>query len=127
DYHTQGLEVPAAFFDHVVSASAAAPARPAADSAAPPAPLFTVLVAADDDPNLRQTQMLGMARRDLYLLPAVGPFEINFFKGIIGLWFLVLLMLGIALTLSTYLSGAIAWLATLFLFLLGMSLDFLRQ
>jgi hypothetical protein len=85
------------------------------------------LVEVDEDRVTAQTQMLGVAPRDLYLLPAEGPFWINFLKGMIGLWFLVLLMLGVALALSTYLSGVIALLCTLILFLFGANRDFIYQ
>lgn len=89
------------------------------------APHFlNVLVSVD-----RQSaeQMLGVAKRDMYLLAAERPFWINFIKGVIGLWFATLLMLGLAVALSTYLSGVIAWLCALFLFGMGFFADGIRQ
>src|SRR5262249_2679474 len=118
DYHTQALHVPVSFFT-----AAAANRPPPVDGMSP---AFRIFVELEEDQS-QQTQMLGVARRDLYLLPAVDRFEINFLKGMIGLWLLVLLLLGIALTLSTYLSGVIAWIATLFLYLLGKNLEFIQQ
>lgn len=89
-----------------------------------PAPLLNVLVSVD-----RQSgdQKLGVARRDFYLLAAERPFWINFIKGIVGLWFATLLMLGLAVALSTYLSGVIAWLCALFMFGMGLHVDGIRQ
>src|SRR5262249_8848797 len=45
----------------------------------------------------------------------------------VGVWFLVLLFLGIALALSTYLSGVITLLFTIWLFVVGMNRDFILQ
>lgn len=122
DYHTQSLEVPVSFFAKVT---------PGGDSDAFPrpdkAPLFKVLVEVEEDRETQQTQMVGVARRDLYLLPREAPFWQNFLKGMIGQWFLVLLVLGVALALSTYLSGVIAFLCTLFLILAGTYRDFIEK
>jgi hypothetical protein len=66
-----------------------------------------------------RTQFLGMAEHDLYLLAAEQPFALNFFKGAVGLWFGVCLLVGVAVACSTYLSGVITWLCAGFLFLMG--------
>jgi hypothetical protein len=71
--------------------------------------------------------MLGVAKRDLYLLDAELPFWQNFFKGAIGLWLSMLLVLGLAVACSTYLSGIISLLATLFLVGAGMMVDYVRS
>ncbi|MBM4069050.1 MAG: hypothetical protein FJ271_08915 [Planctomycetes bacterium] len=86
--------------------------------------LLNVMVSVD-----RQSaeQMLGVAKRDLYLLAAERPFWLNFIKGVMGMWFATLLMLGLAVALSTYLSGVIAWLCALFLFGMGLFSDSIRQ
>jgi hypothetical protein len=71
-------------------------------------------------------QMVGVAKRDIYLLLGELPFWQNFLKGTIGLWFLVMLTLAAAVTCSTYLSGVISLLCTCFM--VGASLlgDFIR-
>jgi hypothetical protein len=114
DYHTQTLEVPASLLAKV---------RESASGSAPP---LRVYVRVDEDPG-RQTQIVGMAQRDLYLLPAEGPFWLNFFKGMIGMWFTVMLILGLAIAISTYLSGVIAWLCTMFLFGAGLFNEFIKE
>src|SRR5262249_3714846 len=50
----------------------------------------------------------------------------NFFKGAVGLWYRLCLVIGIAVTCSTYLSGVVSFLATTFLYLLGLVIDFVR-
>ena len=77
--------------------------------------------------NENMSQMLGVARRDLYLLEAEGFFEVNFLKGIIGEWFITMLVLGMAVSLSTYLSGIISFLCTVFLFGAGLFKEYVQQ
>jgi hypothetical protein len=74
-----------------------------------------------------RTQFIGVARYDLYLLADEGSFALNFYKGAVGLWLRLALVVGIAVTCSTYLSGVISWLATMFLFGLGMVQDFIAE
>ena len=70
-------------------------------------------------------QYIGMASHDLYLLDAENPFWWNFFKGACGLWLLLLVVLGLNIALSTYLSAIISWLAGLFWLLLGLMREFI--
>jgi len=84
-----------------------------------PAPL-TVSVKCDN-----ATQFLGMATHDLYLVDAEGWFAWNFYKGALGLWFRLCLVIGVAVACSTYLSGVISLLATLFLFAAGLCRPFI--
>jgi len=72
-------------------------------------------------------QMLGVARRDLYVLADEKQFWPNFLKGVAGMWCAHMLVLGIAVALSTYLSGMIAWPATMFLFGFGMFTEYLQK
>jgi ABC-type transport system involved in multi-copper enzyme maturation permease subunit len=81
-----------------------------------------------------RTQFLGMAKYDLYLRlddPNAGNdqvrFFVNFFKGASGLWFRLCLVIGIATALSTYLTGVISWLTTMFIYLGGLSRDFIES
>jgi ABC-type transport system involved in multi-copper enzyme maturation permease subunit len=73
------------------------------------------------------SQMLGVAKGDLYLLMTEQPFWANFVKGVIGIWLSVLLILGLAVACSTYLSGVISWLLTLFIFMSGYISDFIDR
>jgi ABC-type transport system involved in multi-copper enzyme maturation permease subunit len=90
----------------------------------PPPPALNVLVSVDQE---SAAQKLGVAKRDLYVLAAEGPFWANFFKGIFGMWCTVMLVLGIALAASTYLSGIISFLVTMFLLGMGFFKDYIQD
>jgi hypothetical protein len=81
-------------------------------------------------------QFVGMAKHDLYLRldpeDASGSgnrlrFAVNFYKGSFGLWLQLGLMLGLAVALSTYLSGVITLLTTGILYVLGFFPDFITE
>jgi hypothetical protein len=76
---------------------------------------------------ISRTQFVGMARYDLYLLDREQSFMLNFFKGAVGIWFWMVLVVGVSLACSTYLSGVITWICTLFLFLVGLFRDHAQQ
>jgi hypothetical protein len=116
DYHTQSLQVPVAFFKKLLADGTG--------RAADGSPRMRVYVSVDRTP---ETQMLGVARRDFYLLAQENPFWLNFLKGVVGMWCTYMLVLGVALACSTYLSGIIAWLCTMCLYGAGMFTDYLRQ
>lgn len=118
DYHTQTIAVPSAVFRKALADGA--------ERKDPNHPLLMVFVNVDPDP-LRQGQMLGAARRDFYILAAERPFWANFLKGIAGMWCTYMLVLGVAVACSTYLSGMISWLCTMFFFGAGMFTEYLQQ
>lgn len=64
-------------------------------------------------------QLLGMAEPDLYLLEYEQPFELNFLKGMVGLWCRLCIIVALAVACSTYLSGILSFLAAGFIFMLG--------
>ena len=81
-----------------------------------------------------RTQYVGMAKYDLYLRAddhTTGAdklwFSWNFFKGAVGLWCWLCLVIGLAVALSTYLSGVISFLCAGFLFLAGFFQDFIQK
>ncbi|HEV3202791.1 MAG TPA: hypothetical protein VGY77_00340 [Gemmataceae bacterium] len=110
DFHTLGMEIPAALFKNLNEWDR---------SKDPP---FRVTVKCDS-----RTQYLGIAKYDFYLMDDVRSFEVNFFKGGVGLWYRLCLVIGVAVTCSTYLSGVISFLATMFLYLAGLLLEFIQQ
>jgi hypothetical protein len=114
DYHTLAFEIPAGVF----KAPADTPARPAG------MPALIINVRCESP-----TQYLGVAKHDLYLLDANRPFEWNFFKGAVGLWFRLCLVIALAVTLSTYLSGIISFLTTMAVYLFGLVVhtEFIRM
>ena len=56
-----------------------------------------------------------------------NSFELNFFKASLGLWFRLVLLIGLAVALSTYLSGIISWIVAMVLFGMGLFKDFIRE
>jgi hypothetical protein len=101
---------------------AAGAGRKNADGA--PLPAVRVFVSAD---VAAQAQMVGVAQPDFYLLAYEMPFWLNFLKGIVGMWCTDMLVLGVALTCSTYLSSVISFLGTMFLFVAGLNGEYLRE
>jgi ABC-type transport system involved in multi-copper enzyme maturation permease subunit len=91
-------------------------------TAATGAPLLRVVVKCEDE-----SQYLGVARYDLYLLEAEGSFGANFLKGAMGLWFRLVWVIGVALACSTGLSGVISWLTAMFLYGMGLFEEFIRD
>ncbi len=72
-------------------------------------------------------QYFGAAQADLYLRAADAPFAVNFFKGFLGIWYQMLLVIGYGVMLSTFLSGPVAMLTTLGISILGLFSEFIRE
>lgn len=113
DYHTQSIPIPASLV-----AKAMADSPPTQGGRA--APRLMIAVRCDSP-----SQYIGVAKPDLYLLAAEGNFYVNFFKGSLGLWLRLVVVIAIAVTCSTYLNGVVSFLATGFLTLLGFFRTFL--
>lgn len=64
-------------------------------------------------------QYFGMAAADVYILEADAPFWWNFVKGYIGIWLQMLLVTSFGVMFSTFLSGAVAMMATLSAIVVG--------
>src|SRR5207248_4396649 len=87
------------------------------------APPLTARVRCDSP-----SQFLGMARYDIYFRAddpggndsSKGAFAWNFYKGTLGLWMIMCLVIGLCVCLSTELSGIIAFLCVAFLYLGGL-------
>jgi hypothetical protein len=111
DYHTLSVEVPIGLFKGL-------------DEFHP----------KSEDPNALEihvrcedpTQYLGVARHDLYLLSDERSFAMNFLKGMVGLWCQLVLVIVVAVTLSTYLSGIISFIVAMLLYISGWIIDFIR-
>jgi hypothetical protein len=113
DYHTLPVEIPYALFGALGKLHAELPPQQRSQT-----PVMQVLVSIDRD-RASSAQMLGVARHDFYLLAAEHSFYANFLKGVVGIWCCVMVVLGIAVAMSTYLSGVVTLVATLFLFIAG--------
>lgn len=120
DYHTIAFPVPESFFKNALEG------KPNKNES----PLG---VAPDGKPNLIRvsvkcetpSQFVGMAKWDLYFLEAEGSFIINYCKGAFGLWLRTLIVIALAISISTYLAGVVSLISALLIFLLGFFLDFI--
>jgi hypothetical protein len=115
DYHPDGIEIPAGLFKNALQGQ-----PKSVDGKTPP--LVQVFVKCETP-----GQMLGMAEGDLYLLEGEQPFALNYLKSAVGLWCRVAIVIGLAVTCSTYLSGVISFLLTVFLFLAGYAAEHLQD
>lgn len=120
DYHTFDIKVPGGLFRAALEGQPPeinVPGQPAVR-----APRLLVLVKCES-----RTQFLGVAKNDLYLLASDGSFAWNFLKGSIGLWLRLVVVTAVAVVCSTYLSGVISFLVTIFLFIAGLFQDFVQS
>src|SRR5262249_2783346 len=81
---------------------------------------------------LSPTQYLGMAEGDLYLLPSSGRFELNYMKGLFGIWLQARFLPAIGFSAGPFLSWPVALLTTIAFFIAGQLafaflVDFTRQ
>lgn len=107
DYHPEYIEVPVGLFRNLDKST---------KSGQQDQPPVTVYVKCTSP-----GQMLGMADSDLYFMenrpePSDWMFAQNYFKASFGLWCRVTILIGIAVTFSTYLSGVISFLGATLLF-----------
>jgi ABC-type transport system involved in multi-copper enzyme maturation permease subunit len=116
NHRTYRVDVPVGLFKNAL-AQERVPQAASAKSA-----LVFVSVHCDQD-----RQLLGMAKHDLYLLDAEGWFSLNFFKGALGLWFRLCLIIGVAVACSTYLSGVVSLMCALFVYGAGLGREFISK
>lgn len=64
-------------------------------------------------------QYLGMSTADLYVRLGDSSFGWNFFKGYVGIWLQMVLMICLGVMFSTFLSGPVAMVATMSCLVLG--------
>ncbi len=62
---------------------------------------------------MEHAQYFGMAQADLYIRESDSSFAWNFFKGYVGIWMQMVLVLALGVMFSTFVSGPVALLATL--------------
>lgn len=72
-------------------------------------------------------QYLGMAPADLYIRAGNASFELNFFKGYLGIWMQMILVIGLGVMFSTFLSGPVAMVATLGALAMGFFTGFVSD
>jgi ABC-type transport system involved in multi-copper enzyme maturation permease subunit len=117
DNHTQSFTIPGGLL------------RTANKKTTPNGKALTVRVVCND-----LTQYVGMAKFDFYVRaddPDAGDdrarFVMNFFKGATGLWLRLMLVIGLAVALSTWFSGVIALLVAMMVYVGGLFQDFIAQ
>lgn len=76
---------------------------------------------------LEPGQYFGAARSDLYIRQHDAPFAWNFFKGYLGIWLQMVLVVVYGVLFSTFLSTPVTLLATLFVMLGGIFHTFLMS
>jgi ABC-type transport system involved in multi-copper enzyme maturation permease subunit len=107
DYHTFQQAIPGGLFRSAIGM---------------PGPPLVIKVKCDS-----RSQFLGVAKRDLFLLANNYSFAVNFMKGAFGLWLMLVLVIGLAVTMSTYLSGVVSWLTSMFIVLIGFFRPFIEE
>jgi ABC-type transport system involved in multi-copper enzyme maturation permease subunit len=128
DYTTQSIDVPGALFRSALRPPDAAGQKALKDAVAQGRPLLQLRVRCG-----RTSQYVGMAKYDLYLRqdqPASSEkwgFAWNFFKASFGLWLRLALLIGLAVALSTYLSGVITMLVAVVLYFGGLCQEYIRS
>ncbi len=69
---------------------------------------FEVIVRCEDT-----QQYIGMSPADLVVRAGERPFAWNFFKGFVGIWLQMIIVISLGVMFSTFLSGPVAMVATL--------------
>ena len=72
-------------------------------------------------------QYLGVAKPDVYFRPSDAPYAWNFFKGYVGIWCQMIIVIAIGVALSTSLSAPITMLGTIVLIFLGFFSSFVQE
>lgn len=111
DYHTYQLMLPPGLLRNAVDGN------PVKDTSNPKAgDPMRLMVKVKCESN---SQLIGVAPLDLYLLESEGLFWLNFFKAAIGLWCRLTIVIGLSVAASTYFAGVVSFLLALCLFLGG--------
>ena len=72
-------------------------------------------------------QYLGVAQPDVYFRPSDAPYAWNFFKGYVGIWCQMIIVIAIGVALSTSLSAPITMLGTIVIIFLGFFSSFVQD
>ncbi|MDA1054815.1 MAG: ABC transporter permease [Planctomycetota bacterium] len=74
-----------------------------------------------------RSQYYGMAEKDVYILDRDAPFIANLAKGYAGIWLQMVMVTSFGVMFSTFLSGAVAMMATLSSFVVGYFSTFIFE
>ncbi|MCE9531009.1 MAG: ABC transporter permease [Planctomycetes bacterium] len=119
DYHTYKINIPPGILRNALDGT------PGKDYLlqSPSGPVRLQVKVKCESPS----QFIGVAPLDLYFLEAEGSFWLNFFKGAIGLWCRLCIVIALAVAASTYLAGVVSFLLALSLFLAGYFQSFIKS
>jgi len=121
DMHPERVLVPSGLFQNV---NLNKPKRQM-DAAGKPLPLppeISIFVKCTS-----ASQTLGMAEGDMYFLEAERSFGQNYWKASFGIWCRLVLVIGLALCISTYFAGTITFLGTVVQYVIGLVAFFLLE
>ncbi len=76
---------------------------------------------------LDRAQYFGAAQADVYFRARDASFEVNFAKGYLGIWLQMVLVIGLGVMFSTFLSGPVALIATVGVAAAGLFRDFIVE
>ncbi|HOA52185.1 MAG TPA: hypothetical protein PKI05_08000, partial [Thermogutta sp.] len=76
---------------------------------------------------LESGQYFGMAKPDLYIRAGNRSFFANLFKGYLGIWLQMVVLVGFGVTLSTFLGTPVTLVSTLGVMIAGMAHQFMVQ
>lgn len=76
---------------------------------------------------LEPKQYFGAAQADLYLRASDASFTLNFVKGYVGIWLQMVIVIAFGVMFSTFLSGAVAMIATLGVVVGGFFGEFMQK
>ena len=72
-------------------------------------------------------QYLGVAKADLYFRASDKVYWANFFKGYVGIWCQMIIIIAMGVAFSTFLSAPITMLGTLVMIIIGFNTPFIRE
>src|SRR5579883_1668336 len=116
DYQVMSVDIPAGLIRNALKGD------PGKDADGKPLPRLSIYVKCESE-----GQLLGAAEPDLYLLQNEMPYWFNFLKSMIGLWCRLCIIIGLAVAISTYLSGVLTLLAAALIFCVGFFTDHLND
>jgi hypothetical protein len=120
DYHTERFDIPAGIFRNALDGTP--PTGVNAQGEQTQKPRLVIRARC-----ITRSQLIGVARRDLYILESEGSFWLNFYKGAVGLWCRLSIVVVIAVACSTYLLGVISFLIAAFLYLGASFREFIQS
>ncbi len=72
-------------------------------------------------------QYLGVSRADVYFRAGERSYGLNFFKGFFGIWLQMLIVVTLAVTLTTFLNMSVTMFGTFLVIILGFVTEFIRD